>query len=73
MNPWLTVLAIAMATGGCDLVKETGKGIDRVCVKGKLTAAEAASLGRLGAVEDDRIVNHDCSEALRGLTGRDAP
>ena len=76
MKKIIVAIAAAMALAACSVVTEAGKGIDRTCVRGKLTTADAQALSAnhpsWGISEDDRIVNRDCSQLLRGVTGRDS-
>ncbi|TXH35324.1 MAG: hypothetical protein E6Q98_16155 [Rhodospirillaceae bacterium] len=76
MKTITTAVAAAMALTACSVVTEAGKGVDRTCVRGKLTAADAQALAAnhpsWGISEDDRIVNRDCSQLLRGVTDRDS-
>jgi len=65
---------------GCAAVKPVAEAVDRVCVVGRISAEQAEMLngtlwGKLndflgGARENDRVVNGDCSEALREIEGR---
>lgn len=68
---------LAITLSGCSFIQQTAQAIDDACVVGKLSTADAVYLNSqhdkwttLKAKAGDRVVNGDCSEALRGAEGR---
>jgi hypothetical protein len=77
----LLLVASLLLLPACESLKPLWKGVDKICVKGRLSADQAMALNSWdwnkhnedlgGAVEDDRVVSKVCSEVLRELEGRD--
>jgi hypothetical protein len=72
----LTVaLPLAVVLPGCDTIADLGHAFDDVCIKGRLTADDAAALNAAHpkwadapAAEGDRVLNGDCSDISKGVT-----
>jgi hypothetical protein len=78
MKHWLLIVTTALALAGCSTIQQIAEGIDDACVVGKLKTADAVYLNSqhpkwttLQAKVGDRVVNGDCSDALKGAEGRD--
>lgn len=70
----LLLLAVLFLPG-CSFISAIGQGFDQACIKGKLTAADAAALNAahpkwagLPAKEGDRVLNGDCSDLSKSVT-----
>lgn len=69
------IIPLALSLAGCDSIAEIGHAFDDVCIKGRLTADDAAALNAADpkwsdapATEDDRVLNGDCSDISKGIT-----
>lgn len=69
------LLVAAMSLAGCDIIAAAGHGFDQACIKGRLTAEDAAALNAAHpswshqpAAEGDRVLNGTCSNASKSVT-----
>ena len=76
MKPTLILLVLFFAA--CASNEKPGDIVDRHCIKGRLTETDAQLLNQAhpswatkpagAAVEDDRVLNRDCSELIKAIS-----
>jgi len=71
----LALIGAALLLAGCDLVSAVGHGFDAACIKGRLTAGDAAMLNAAHpkwahspAAAGDRVLNGGCSDTSKSVT-----